>query len=317
MAAMPKKKIGQIALLMAGIVAVSAVITAFTGKKAAPKEGVRVVASFYPVYIAALNVVGDIEGVDVVSLTQPQMGCLHDYQLSPDNLLTLEAADVLVLNGAGAESFLESVLNQQPQLPVIDTSAGVELLETDGHAHSEGDGHDHGDEMHNEHIWTSPSAYRRQVENLRDGLCAVDPDHAEAYRANAQAYTAAIEQAYSRLKQAVSALPYTNSIIFHNSLAYFARDLGLPVAASLFIGEEAGVSAADLLRAQKAAETAENVLLLYDSQYPVEYTYVADKAAAHAVLTMNMAVTGAKDKNAWLSAMAANAEALEALAVQE
>ena len=142
---MPKKKMGQIALLMAGIVAVSAVITAFTGKKAAVKEGIRVVASFYPVYIAALNVVGDTEGVDVVSLTQPQTGCLHDYQLSPDNLLMLEDADVLVLNGAGAESFLDNVLHQRPQLPVIDTSAGIPLLEVDGHVHTEENGHDHGD----------------------------------------------------------------------------------------------------------------------------------------------------------------------------
>ena len=75
------------------------------------------------------------------------------------------------------------MLHQRPQLPVIDTSAGIPLLEVDGHVHTEENGHDHGDEMHNEHIWTSPSAYRRQVENLRDGLCTVDPEHAEGYPA--------------------------------------------------------------------------------------------------------------------------------------
>ena len=42
-----------------------------------------VVTSFYPMYIAAMNVIGDTPGVDLQNLSEPQTGCLHDYQLTP------------------------------------------------------------------------------------------------------------------------------------------------------------------------------------------------------------------------------------------
>ena len=76
---MTAKKIGGIALLMAAIVAVSAAVTAFTGTDGKKKARLRVAASFYPVYIAALNLTDGVEGVETLSLTQPQTGCLHDY----------------------------------------------------------------------------------------------------------------------------------------------------------------------------------------------------------------------------------------------
>uniref|UniRef100_UPI003077751C hypothetical protein n=1 Tax=Desulfovibrio sp. TaxID=885 RepID=UPI003077751C len=93
---------------------------------------------------------------------------------------------------------------------------------------------------------------------------------------------------------------------------YFARDLGLTPAAALTIGEEAGVSAADLAAAQQAATAARKVLLLYDSQYPVEYAYVGEGASWCRTLDLDMGVAGEADKDAWLRAMEGNALALEA-----
>ena len=96
----------------------------------------------------------------MVSLTGPTTGCLHDYQLSPDNRITLSGASLLAVNGAGAESFLDGVLAQSPDLPVVDTSAGVPLIESG--EHHEHEGHDHSEQeevFYNEHIWTSPDRY--------------------------------------------------------------------------------------------------------------------------------------------------------------
>lgn len=310
---MSKRKIGMVALLMAAIVAVSALFTLLAGVSHGDKDRLRVVASFYPVYIASLYLTNGVEGVQVVSLTQPQTGCLHDYQLSPDNLITLEGADALVLNGAGAESFLDNVLSQRPELPVIDTSEGIALLEN-GHEDHDDHDHDHDHGLYNEHIWTSPARYRQQVENLRAGLCSLDPGHADAYNANAAAYTQAIDQMEERLREAFASLQTTDSVIFHNSLAYLAQDMGLRVAASLPIGEESGVSAADLAAAQEAAKTAGKILLLYDSQYPVSYEYIGNGAAESRTLVLDTAVVGPADKNAWLDAMARNADAVLAAA---
>ena len=94
------------ALLLAAIALFGGVLTwgmRAVRPPAEQREMFTVVASFYPVYIAAVNIAGDVDGVEVVNLVSNRAGCLHDYQMSPADRLTLEAADVLIENGAGAE----------------------------------------------------------------------------------------------------------------------------------------------------------------------------------------------------------------------
>ena len=51
------------------------------------EQNLTVVTSFYPMYIAAMNVIGDTPGVTLENLSEPQTGCLHDYQLSTEEAL--------------------------------------------------------------------------------------------------------------------------------------------------------------------------------------------------------------------------------------
>ena len=78
----------------------------------------RIVTSFYPIHIATLNVAKDVPGVEVVNLTPPLTGCLHDYQMRPDDLKKLSGASVFVVNGAGMESFLDEAIRQAPGLKI-------------------------------------------------------------------------------------------------------------------------------------------------------------------------------------------------------
>ena len=87
----------------------------------------KVLASFYPMYVMTLNVVSDTPNVSVECMTEPITGCLHDYQLTPANLKTLVAADVFVANGAGMETFIEKAVKQSPHLQVIEASKGMKL----------------------------------------------------------------------------------------------------------------------------------------------------------------------------------------------
>lgn len=311
-----KRMAGGVALLMAGITVVSLGITALLGLyRTERKEGFSIMASFYPVYTAALNVAGGIDGVTVSCLTQPQTGCLHDYQLSPEEMIALKKADLLILNGAGAEAFLDSALSQLPDLPVADTAAGISLLE--GHEHD----HDHDHDEHaqepdafvNEHIWMSPARYARQIENLRDALAAADPDHAEAYRANAAVYLSKIREIEERLERAAGTLSFRDCITFHDSAAYLAEDLSLNVIASLPLGEESGASAGELAAAADAVR-GRKVLLLYDGQYPADYAYLGDYAASSRTVVLDTAVkpaAGEDPADRWLLAMERNLQALE------
>ena len=65
------------------------------------------------------------------------------------------------------------------------------------------------------------------MENIRDGLAAIDPGHAGQYRTNAAAYITQIETVRQELLDAAASLPAAACITFHDSMTYLAEDLGL------------------------------------------------------------------------------------------
>jgi len=90
-----------------------------------------------------------------VNLTRPTTGCLHDYQLTPEDMRTLSAAEIFVVNGGGMESFLDKAVAQLPRLQVINASQGIPLLRNSDGA---------GD---NPHVWVSVTGAQRQVRKYR------------------------------------------------------------------------------------------------------------------------------------------------------
>lgn len=311
-----------IALLGVGITVFTAPRSRFGSDDAtAPSENeetVRVVTSFYPVYIAALNVAGGVDGVEVINMVDGQVGCLHDYQMSPQDRKTLSSADVFVMNGAGAEPFLDAVLAQETDLTVIDLTNGMPLLESE-HVHEE-DGHEHSadeTEAMNAHVWVSPRRYRTQIEMLRDGLMQADPTHAKEYEQNAAAYIESIHAVWQRMQQAAQPFLQTDTIVFHDSLAYLAEDLGLQVAASLNVGEDSGVSTDAIKRAEAALGDEETAMFLYDSQYEtVGYVYLQSLVSQPLVLTADTCVSGDGAADSWLAAMTRLCQDWEAVSVE-
>ena len=88
-------------------------------------QELTVVTSFYPMYIAAENVIGDADGVRLENLSEPQTGCLHDFQLTPEDMKLLSTADVFIINGGGIESFMKEVAEAYPNLKIIDRKSVV------------------------------------------------------------------------------------------------------------------------------------------------------------------------------------------------
>ena len=298
-----------VAGLLAGIVAASLLLTCLTGSVGVFAERPKAVATVYPLYVAARQVVGDTDAVEVEHFTGTASGCLHDYQISPADRVLLERAALLVCNGAGAEAFLGDL----PLPPhTVDTSAGVELLhKEDTHGH---EGHDHEGHTANEHLWTSPRRYAQQVEQVVAALCALEPSYAKEFTANGAAYIAKITALDNRLQQVREKLVGRRCVIFHDSLAYLAEDLGLVVEESLSVGEESGVSAAELTAVQRLAGQYPDLLLLYDNQYPLHYAAVDNLVPAGQVLALDSAVSGTGDPQDWLTAMEKNAALFERLA---
>ncbi len=227
----------------------------------AEDEDFVVVTSFYPMYIAAMNVIGDTEGVTLKNLSEPQTGCLHDFQLTPADMKLLSTADVFIINGGGIESFMEDIAKQYPELVIIEACEGIELLcetEEHGHEHEEehaDDDHNHVDEEDsyeghnhdvNAHAWMSVANYRKQVENIANGLAKASPEMSESFLANAGNYDRKLEALQVEQEALFTLTKGEEVIMFHCAYDYVAEDLGLEVAFCMDLDEERQVSAGEV-----------------------------------------------------------------------
>ena len=294
---------------MAGVLALCLLLTALIGVQTPKRQqGLQITASFYPIYVAALNVAGQVQGVSVQCLVQPQTGCVHDYAMTPQDMLRLQQTDVLVINGAGAEAFLQNALDGMPELAVVDSSRGIDLLCDDGHA--DHDHHHEHEHLYNQHIWTSPVRYQRQVRNIAQELANIDPANEANYLANAEAYCAEVAFLYERMQKAVKESGYTKAVLFSTSLTYLAQDLGLQVLATVPIGEQSQATPQQLAAVQQAVQ-GQKVLFLYDDQYQTLYTELQQKAQQSRLITVDTGVRGPLYPDAWLAALEQTAKQLE------
>lgn len=299
---------GPVAALLAGILVVVTLLSLFVGGGRADDPRPQVVVTSYPLYLAAQNILGDTDGVRLTMLSGVGAGCLHDYQLSPADRLALERADKVIINGAGAEPFLEGLVEESR---LVDTSVGLSYLcaEADHH-HGE---HEHEHTAYNEHVWLSPECYGRQMQAVCGALTALDPDRAATYEDNAAAYLRQISRIGFELEICRAPLADRPCVLFHDSLAYLVSDAHMDVKLTLSAEGESGLSAADLAQVEALAKEHPDLVLLYDTQYPIRYTAIDGLVPADQVIALETAVVGSGKPSDWLDAMGRNLEKLQKL----
>lgn len=200
-----------------------------------------VVTSFYPIYIFTLNLVEGIDDIEVSRMAENNTGCLHDYTLTAKDAKILSDAEVLVINGAGMELFVEDLYKTVENLPVIDSSIGIELICNEGHNHEEAheghnhnheeahEGHDHNHSV-NSHIWLSVKNAKKQVLNIKDGLVKVFPQYDERISSNCEEYLRRLDNLDKQLKDSYQIPEGTKVVTFHQAYDYMAEDVGLVIA---------------------------------------------------------------------------------------
>ena len=256
----------------------------------------RVVTSFYPVYVATLNVTEGVEGAEVHNLASPHIGCLHDYQLTAGDARKLSDADLLIVNGAGMESFLDKIRAQYPHLKIVEACQGIPLL--DG----------------NPHVWVSPAGARAQVENIARALSEADPANAARYTANAAAYNARLADLETRMKAELAPLTGTAVVAQHDSFPYLARDLGLKVVGVIEEGHGHEPDAAEFARTIDLVRDRKVKIIISEPQYSDRLAQTLARESGAAVLQLDPVAQGPSEppraRAAWLEAMERNLSVL-------
>lgn len=285
----------------------------------------NVVTSFYPIYVATENVVGDNPDVTLQNLSEPQTGCMHDYQLTPQDMILLSNADVFIVNGGGIEGFLSQVAKTYPNLTIIKATDGLELLsEEEGdteHNHEDEDAreeeheHDHGDE--NAHAWMDTELYAGMVENIANGLSRVDTEHKQTYQDNAKAYCAQIQKLTDQVNELKQELSGKDVIIFHEAYAYVAKQYGMSVAYCLNLDEERQVSAGEVANVMEHIKENQVSIVLAEELYGKDMGNTVEKEGTCQVYYLDSLVRGTYEKDSYLKTMQENINLMKQIAGKE
>jgi zinc transport system substrate-binding protein len=330
-------------MLLLGILLFLTAVGVIIIKIAAPKadieaineeEKLKVVTTFYPVYMIGLNVAGQANNIEVKSLTNLNTGCLHDYQLTTEDMKIISTADVMIINGGGMESFLEDVTTNYPKLTIIDASEGIEMLPNAEEEHedesneevdvdSEEDDHEHGE--YNPHVWLDPKLYIKQIENVRDHLIQYvetsDMDLSklsQEIEENAQDYIQKVMDLDTEIESAKKDINLVSEqggeaqvVIFHDSFAYLANRIGMKVAFTVPLDSDTALSAGDIAEIINVVRQEKIKYLFTEEQYSDSIAKQIEAETEAKVYIIDSAVTGDGAKDSYLTAMRNNLSVLK------
>ena len=298
------KKIKILIMLFISIAVLSGCASNSTqtnSKASATKDGFTIVTSFYPMYVETINVAKDIPNVQVINMTEPQTGCLHDYQLKPQDLITLNSANAFVVNGAGMETFLDDVIKQDKDLKIVNASDEIDLIK-------DASGED------NPHVWVSISNCIKQVKNIAEQLSVIDPKNAEAYQSNADAYIAKLEALKEKMHASLDMVSNRNIITFHEAFPYFAEEFNLNIVDVIERDPGTTPSPKELEDTINIVKKSNVKALFAEPQYPAEAAQTIANETGAKVYSLDPGVTGTADEtayDAYLNVMESNLKSLE------
>ncbi len=220
-----------------------------------------------PQVVATTSIVSDVaqivggEFVDVTPLV-PRDADAHAFILNPTDATHVADADMLLMVGAGYETFLGDLLDNLVGIDtqVVAVSEGIDILAyMDTHGHegdsSTEDGHhaaefigvlgspeldctvgaqDHG--VCDPHVWMNPRNVIIWANNIANAFSALAPEHTDSFRTKADAYISELEALDSELSDILAAIPQDQRKVVtnHEFLGYFAAAYDFEVIATVF-----------------------------------------------------------------------------------
>jgi zinc/manganese transport system substrate-binding protein len=197
--------------------------------------------------VATFSILGDLarqvggKRVVVTTLVSPGSD-VHVYEPSPEDARKVAVAQVLVVNGLGLEGWMDRLSKAAAsRARVVVASAGVKPREMP----AEGGGRET-----DPHAWQSVASAKTYVANIRDAFIASDPDGAEAYRANADAYLKLLDGLDGEVRAAIASIPLARRRIIttHDAFGYFGAAYGFAFVAPTGVSTESEASARDIAK---------------------------------------------------------------------
>lgn len=198
----------------AGLLALTMLLTLGSVQAA---EKFKAVTTFTVIADMARNVAGDAATVE--SITKPGAE-IHDYQPTPGDIIRAHDAQLIFSNGLNLELWFEKFYQNMKQMPEVVVSDGIAPMGIVAGPYAG---------KPNPHAWMSPKNAIIYVDNIRDAFMKYDPDNADIYQTNAEAYKANIAAETAPIQQLIAELPEDKRwlVTSEGAFSYLARDFGL------------------------------------------------------------------------------------------
>ncbi len=181
-------------------------LAACGGGLAAADDGrLTVVATSYPLEYVAAEVGGEL--VAVTNLTPPG-GDSHALELSPRDVTTLTAADVVVHLSGALQASVDEVVDQQAPEHLVDAAPLA----------------DHGVDPH---FWLDPTRMAQLADEVADEFSEVDPDHAAEYADRAEVLQSSLQELDEQYAAALAPCEGATLLASHEAFGYLADRYGL------------------------------------------------------------------------------------------
>lgn len=247
----------------------------------------QVAATTLPVYDFTLRLCQGTP-ITVTRLVTEQVSCLHDYSLNVRQVRAVEAAEMVVISGAGLEEFLGDLLLDAP---IVDASQGITLIcpEEDHEGHDHDDGHHHEEDPH---IWLSPENAKQMAQNICVGLSEQYPEYDQTFFQNLTDLQEDLDALLQYGKQQLETLSCRELITFHDGFSYFAQAFDLTILEE--VEEESGseASAKELIHLIEDVEHHSLPAVFTEKSGSVSAADVISRETGCAVYTLDMAMTG-------------------------
>lgn len=229
-------------LVLLALLSLAVAFATGCGNPAATTDAGRplVVTSTPVLYSLVANVAGD--AVRLENLLSPGASP-HQTSFTPAQAKLLAQADLLVINGAGLEQWVDDMIAStgRQDLKIVEASRGLEFLRPNQPIPVPGSSADAGEPAGvDPHVWLDARNTQLMVENVRAALTAIDPAHATEFQDRATAYTRRLKTLDDEIRRETNTFPNKDFVSFHSAFQYYARAYGLNQVAVIeeFPGKE-------------------------------------------------------------------------------
>ena len=263
---------------------------------------IQIVTTIFPIYDWVREITDGSENAEITMLLDSGVD-LHSFQPTAQDIMKAATCDVFIYVGGESDEWVEDALAEavNPNMLVINL---VDVLGEDAKAEEtvegmeaeEEESSDEEEEEIDEHVWLSLRNARKFVSVIAEALVQTDPDHADLYRTNAEAYMdrlSELDEAYTTAirDSAIKTLLFGDRFPFR----YLTDDYGLNYYAA-FSGCSAETEASFqtvVFLAQKTDELhLPAVLTIEGTNHQIAETIISNTASKNQKLLMLNSMQG-------------------------